>query len=64
MTVVAFKLQEKDNPFGTETSGYPQGKDNNPNHKKIQYFGHLMRRANSLEKALILGKIEDRRRRG
>ena len=31
---------------------------------KIQYFGHLMRRANSLEKTLILGKIEGRRRRG
>ena len=31
---------------------------------KIQYFGHLMRRANSLEKTLMLGKIEDRRRRG
>ena len=31
---------------------------------KFQYFGHLMRRANSLEKTLILGKIEGRRRRG
>ena len=31
---------------------------------KRQYFGHLMQRANSLEKTLILGKIEDRRRRG
>ena len=31
---------------------------------KLQYFGHLMGRANSLEKALILGKIEGRRRRG
>ena len=31
---------------------------------KIQYFGHLMRRADSLEKTLMLGKIEDRRRRG
>ena len=29
---------------------------------KLQYFGHLMRRAGSLEKALILGKIEGRRR--
>ena len=29
---------------------------------KFQYFGHLMRRADSLEKNLILGKIEDRRR--
>ena len=31
---------------------------------KLQYFGHLMRRAHSLEKTLILGKIEGRRRRG
>ena len=31
---------------------------------KPQYSGHLMRRANSLEKALMLGKIEGRRRRG
>jgi len=31
---------------------------------KLQYFGHLMGTANSLEKTLILGKIEGRRRRG
>ena len=31
---------------------------------KLQYFGHLMGRANSLEKTLMLGKIEGRRRRG
>ena len=31
---------------------------------KLQYFGHLMKRANSLEKALMLGKIEVKRRRG
>ena len=31
---------------------------------KLQYFGHLRRRANSLEKTLMLGKIEGRRRRG
>ena len=31
---------------------------------KLQYFGHLMRRANSLEKTLMLGKIKGRRRRG
>ena len=30
---------------------------------KLQYFGHLMQRADSLEKALILGKIEGRRKR-
>ena len=31
---------------------------------KLQYFGHLVRRADSLEKTLILGKIEGRRRKG
>ena len=31
---------------------------------KFQYFGHLIQRTNSLEKPLILGKIEGRRRRG
>ena len=31
---------------------------------KLQYFGHLMQRANSLEKTLMLGKTKDRRRRG
>ena len=31
---------------------------------KLQYFGHLMRRANSLDKTLMLGKIEGRSRRG
>ena len=31
---------------------------------KLQYFGHLMQRANSLEQTLMLGKIEGRKRRG
>ena len=31
---------------------------------KLQYFGHMMQRADSLEKTLILGRIEGRRRRG
>ena len=31
---------------------------------KLQYYGHLMRRADSFEKTLMLGKIEGRRRRG
>ena len=31
---------------------------------KLQYFGHLMQRADSLEKTMMLGKIEGRRRRG
>ena len=32
--------------------------------RKLQYFGHLMQRADSLEKILMLGKIEGKRRRG
>ena len=32
--------------------------------QKLQYFGHLMQRADSLEKTLMLGKIEGRRKRG
>ena len=45
-------------------------KEINPEHSleglmlKLQYFGHLMRRADSLEKTPMLGKIEGRRRRG
>ena len=45
-------------------------KEINPEHSleglmlKLQYFGHLMRRADSLEKLLKLGKIEGRRKRG
>ena len=47
-------------------------KEINPEHSleglmlkvKLQYFGHLMGRTDSLEKTLMLGKIEDRRRRG
>ena len=31
---------------------------------KLQYFGHMMRRIDSFEKTLVLGKIEDRKRRG
>ena len=31
---------------------------------KLQYFGHLIQRADSFEKTLVLGKIEDRKRRG
>ena len=31
---------------------------------KLQYLGHLMRRANSLDKTLMLGKVEGRKRRG
>ena len=35
-----------------------------PQQLKLQYFGHLMQRTNSLEKTLMLGRIEGRRRRG
>ena len=31
---------------------------------KLQYFGHLLQRTDSLEKTLMLGKVEDKRRRG
>ena len=38
--------------------------DHNKLKLKLQHFGHLMQRADSFEKTLMLGKIEDRRRRG
>ena len=52
--------------------GYTILRETNPEHTleglklklKIQYFGHLMRRADSLEKTLMLGKIEGGRKRG
>ena len=55
---------------GDQTSQYL--KESNPEYSleglllklKLQYFGHLMRRTDSLEKPLMLGKIECRRRRG
>ena len=53
-------------------SNQPNLKEINPEYSlkelmlklKLQYFGHLMRRANSLEKTLMLGKTEGKRRRG
>jgi len=57
---------------GTERrSKQPILKEINPDHSlkglmlelNLQYFGHLMRRADSLEKTLMLGKIESKRRR-
>ena len=48
----------------------PVNPKENPEHSlaglmlKLQYFGHLLRRADSLEKTVMLGKIEGRRRRG
>ena len=59
-------------PWSSRRSNQPILKEISPEHSleglmlklKFQYFGHLMRRANSLEKTLMLGKIEGRRRRG
>ena len=57
-------------PWTTRTSNQPIVKEINPEYSleglmlKLQFFGHLMWRANSLEKTLILGKIEGRKRRG
>ena len=59
-------------PWTSRRSNQSTLKEINPEHSlgglmlklKLQYFGHLMPRANSLEKTLMLGKIEDRRRRG
>ena len=47
------------NPKGNESSIFIEGLM-----LKLQYFGHLMQRADSLEKTLMLGKIEVKRRRG
>ena len=57
-------------PWTTRRSIQPILKEINPDYSldglmlKLQYVGHLMRRADSLEKTLILGKIEGGRRRG
>ena len=59
-------------PWTARKSNQSILKEINPEHSleglmlklKLQYFGHLMRRANSLEKTLILGKTECRRRGG
>ena len=59
-------------PWTARRSNQPILKEINPEYSleglmlklKLQYFGHLMGRANSLEKTLMLGKIEGRRRRG
>ena len=48
------------NPKGTQSWIFTEGLMLK---MKLQYFGHLMRRADSLEKTLILGKIEGRKRR-
>ena len=57
-------------PWTAKRSNQSILKEINPEHSleglmlKLQYFGHLIRRADSLEKTLMLGKIEGRRRRG
>ena len=57
-------------PWTARRSNQPILKEINPEYSleglmlKLQYFGHLMPRANSLEKTLMLGKIEGKRRRG
>ena len=59
-------------PWTARVSNQPILKEINPEHPleglmlmlKLQYFGHLMRRANSVEKTPMLGQIEVRRRRG
>ena len=61
-----------ESPLRTRRSNQSILKEINPEYSlerlilklKLQYFGHLMRRADSLEKTLMLGKIEGRRRRG
>ena len=59
-------------PWTTRRSNHSILKENSPEYSleglmwklKLQYFGHLIRRTDSLEKTLMLGKIEGRRRRG
>ena len=58
-----------ESPLESKRSNQPLLKEINPEYSleglmlKLQYFGHLMRRANSLEKTLMLGEIGGRRRR-
>ena len=57
-------------PWTARTSNQSTLKEINPKYSleglmlKLQYFGHLMQRADSLEKTLMLGKTEGRRRKG
>ena len=59
-----------ESPFTVRKSNQSVLKEINPEYSleglmlKLQYFGHLMQRADSLEKTLMLGKTEGRRRRG
>ena len=66
------RLPSTESPWTARTSNQSILKEINPKYSleglmlklKLQYFGHLMQTAGSLEKTLILGKIEGRRRRG
>ena len=66
------KLQNPVHPWTAKRSNQSTLKEISPEYSlgglmlklKLQYFGHLMQRADSLEKTLVLGKIEGRRRRG
>ena len=61
-----------ENPLDCKESNQSMVKEINPEYSleglmlkpKLQYFGYLLQRADSLEKTLMLGKIEGRRRRG
>ena len=57
-----------ESPLGSKEIQPVNSKGINPEYSleglKLQYFGHLMQKANSLEKTLILGKIDGKRRRG
>ena len=71
LTVVLEKTLEKFlRVLWTARSSQSNLKEVNPEYSleglmlKLQHFGHLMQRTDSLEKPLILGKIEDRKRRG
>ena len=63
--------EDVDSPLGSNQIKPVNPKENQPDYSleglllklKLPYFGHLMRRADSLEKTLMLGKIENRKRR-
>ena len=60
-----FKVKHGYNLLNTEeTADIQKWQYKNSKHLKLQYFGHLMRRTDSLKKTLTLGKTEGRRRRG
>ena len=52
------------NPYGSQSRIFMKHHEELMLKLKLQYSGHLLQRADSLEKTLMLGKIEDRRRKG